>query len=72
VRLRTFTKTLNQLLVEQRNINTPSQDQVTVKGWIKRIRRHGKISFVDISDGTLLGGQLLQVVLKGSLKDAVE
>ncbi|KDN43326.1 asparaginyl-tRNA synthetase [Tilletiaria anomala UBC 951] len=66
-------RTLRQAVdqVEQGR-HSGEEQEITVKGWIKSVRKHAKITFIDLDDGTLLGGQTLQTVLKGSAKDVID
>lgn len=42
-------------------LEVPSQTEITISGWVKSVRNHKKVSFLDINDGSCIRN--LQVVL---------
>lgn len=39
-------------------------DAITVQGWLKSVRTHKNVSFLEVTDGTAEGG--LQAVMRGA------
>ena len=55
-------------IVEVRDLGRHTEETVTVKGWVERVRIHGKVAFVVVRDGTgLLQGVLVQKELSQDL-----
>ncbi|KAJ9123706.1 hypothetical protein QFC24_003480 [Naganishia onofrii] len=59
--------TLRQLLSNPPTTQ-PAATSTTVQGWIKSIRAHKNVAFIEVSDGTT--SDTLQAVLKGKGKDS--
>ncbi|KAF8638171.1 hypothetical protein AX17_002394 [Amanita inopinata Kibby_2008] len=60
--------TIRQLLASSAKTDHGSDEQVTVSGWIKSIRRQKNVSFAVVTDGSSAGG--LQAVFVGAGKDS--
>ena len=64
-RLTELAPSLRQIL-HRAAIDGPSQNSTTIQGWIKSIRAHKRVAFIEITDGTT--SETLQAVIKSKGK----
>lgn len=65
VHFKNLSPTLRQILHRAAS-NGPPETATTIQGWIKSIRAHKSVAFLEISDGTT--SETLQAVIKGKSK----
>lgn len=64
-RLKELAPSLRQIF-HQATTNGPSESLTIIQGWIKSIRAHKRVAFVEITDGTT--SETLQAVIKSKVK----
>lgn len=64
-RLKELAPSLRQIF-HQATTNGPSETSTIIQGWIKSIRAHKRVAFIEITDGTT--SETLQAVIKNKGK----